>query len=316
MGNTTHPRKAHYFAYQLKSKAKTTLATYRCLASAPCRWDCDFVRFATVYFMTVPGIMVLRMVLHIIKFVNGFPCQGGVKHYLPGEIMTGRCLHKSDFTLFFGVYCQVAENVQPRNSLAPRTRAAILVSSSGNHSGGQVFLVLDTGHRIIRHQWVALLMPPTVIDCIDLLGQLEPTMLTFTNRHGQDVGDNNPQDADSVEILDDNSIIIHPAVEIPGNDMTTDHAETAGVDPDFDVDPTGMDMNTNVLAMDTNVPIDDNPITIDGLKQQDPIEGIAAVPTAEPTPSPKKAKSPAKKTAPPKLGMAAQNSRARKAPEK
>jgi hypothetical protein len=32
MGNTTHPRKAHYFAYQLNSKAKSTLATYRCLA--------------------------------------------------------------------------------------------------------------------------------------------------------------------------------------------------------------------------------------------------------------------------------------------
>jgi hypothetical protein len=32
MCNTTHPRKAHYFAYQLNSKAKSTLATYRCLA--------------------------------------------------------------------------------------------------------------------------------------------------------------------------------------------------------------------------------------------------------------------------------------------
>jgi hypothetical protein len=27
-----HPRKAHYFAYQLNSKAKSTLATYQCLA--------------------------------------------------------------------------------------------------------------------------------------------------------------------------------------------------------------------------------------------------------------------------------------------
>ncbi len=42
----------------------------------------------------------------------------------------------------------------------------------------------------------------------------------------------------------------------------------------------------------------------------------AAVPTAEPTNSPKKAKSPAKKTAPPKMGMAARNSCARKTPEK
>jgi hypothetical protein len=32
MGNTIHPRKAHYFAYQLSSKAKFTLATYQYLA--------------------------------------------------------------------------------------------------------------------------------------------------------------------------------------------------------------------------------------------------------------------------------------------
>jgi hypothetical protein len=32
MGSTTHPRKAHYFAYQLNSKAKSILATYQCLA--------------------------------------------------------------------------------------------------------------------------------------------------------------------------------------------------------------------------------------------------------------------------------------------
>ncbi len=99
-------------------------------------------------------------------------------------------------------------------------------------------------------------------------------------------------------------------------DTNTDPAETAGVNPDFDVEPTGVDMDTNAWAMDTNVPVDDSAIGIDGLDQQDPTEGAAAVPTAEPTSSPKKAKSPAKKTAPSKTGMAAQNSHARKAPEK
>jgi hypothetical protein len=41
-------------------------------------------------------------------------------------------------------------------------------------------------------------------------------------------------------ILDDNLIIIHPAVEIPGVDTTADPAEIAGVDPGFDVKPTGI----------------------------------------------------------------------------
>ncbi len=154
--------------------------------------------------------MVVYMVLHIIKFVNGFPCRGGVEHFSPGEIMlTGCCLHKSNIALSFGVYCQVAENDQLRNSHAPLMQAAILVGSSGNLSGGQIFLALDTGHTIIWHQWVTLPMPPMVIDCNNLLGQRKPAMLIFTDRHGQDIGDNNPQDANSVGILDDNLIIIH-----------------------------------------------------------------------------------------------------------
>ncbi len=141
-------------------------------------------------------------------------------------------------------------------------------------------------------------------------------MLTFTDWHGQNIVDNNPQDVNSVGVLDCNSIIIHPVIEIPGVDTTMDPAETAGENPDFDVEPTGVDMDTNAWAMDTNVPFDNNSVAVDGLEQKNPTEGAALVPTAEPINSLKKAKSPAKKAAPPKTGMAAQNSHAREAPEK
>jgi hypothetical protein len=60
----------------------------------------------TLPFMMVPGIMAVHMVPNINKFVNGFPCRGVVKHFSPGEIMTGRCLQKSNIMLSFGVYCQ------------------------------------------------------------------------------------------------------------------------------------------------------------------------------------------------------------------
>ncbi len=107
-------------------------------------------------------------------------------------------------------------------------QAAILVGSLGNLSGGQVFLALDTGHTIIRHQWVALPMPSAVIDHVCLLGQREPAMLTFTNRQSRDIGDSKPQDANSIGILDDNSIIIHGAMEIPGvniDDITSTYCK-------------------------------------------------------------------------------------------
>jgi hypothetical protein len=98
---------------------------------------------------SVPGIMVVRMVLHIMNFVNGFPWQGGVKHYSPGEIMMDSRLHASNLKLGYGVYCQVAKHVESRNSLATSARAEIYLGNSGNLSGCQIFLALDTGHTII-----------------------------------------------------------------------------------------------------------------------------------------------------------------------
>ncbi len=118
----------------------TVLPTAPCLDWAAASQYCGLIKWNICFlkekicllchslpFTKVPGIMVVCMLLHIIKFVNGFPCWGGVKHFLPREIMTGCCQHKSHIALSFGVYCQVAENVQPRNSLAPRMQAAILV---------------------------------------------------------------------------------------------------------------------------------------------------------------------------------------------
>ena len=61
------------------------------------------------------------MVLHVVKFVNGFPQKCGVKLYSPGEIMTGQRLHADDLWLGFGTYCQVAKHVEPCNSFAPWT---------------------------------------------------------------------------------------------------------------------------------------------------------------------------------------------------
>jgi hypothetical protein len=134
-------------------------------------------------FERVPGIMVVHMVLYIIKFVNRFPQRGGMKHYSLSEIMTDRCLHANDLQLGFRIYCQAAENVEPRNSLAPRMRAAISLGNSGNLSGGQLFLVLDRGQTIVRHQWVVLPVLPAVIDHVNVLGKNEPSILTFTNQH-------------------------------------------------------------------------------------------------------------------------------------
>jgi hypothetical protein len=65
--------------------------------------------------------------------------------------MTGAQLHMSQLQLKFGSYCQVAEDVTPCNSLAAHTHGAISMGPSGNLSGGQSSLALDTGKMIVRN---------------------------------------------------------------------------------------------------------------------------------------------------------------------
>jgi hypothetical protein len=88
-------------------------------------------------------------------------------------------------------------------------------------------------------------MPPAVIARVTLIGKAEPSILTFTNRQGCEIGDHQ-QDFDPVEDDDDG-----PAVElildaIPGVDPAPeDDAELPGVDTDFDAKPTGVEVDSN-----------------------------------------------------------------------
>ncbi len=114
----------------------------------------------------------------------------------------------------------MAEDVEPRNSLAPCTQAAILLGHLENLSGGQIFLTLDAGHTITWHQWVVLPMPPAVIAKVNLLGKAEPSILTFTDQHGREIGDY-PQDPEPVED-DDASIVDHFDDVLPAVDAQVD----------------------------------------------------------------------------------------------
>jgi hypothetical protein len=111
------------------------------------------------------------------------------------------------------------------HDLAPRTRGVILLGNSGNISGGQMFLALDTNATVVRHQWVVLTMPSSVIDRVNCIGWLEPSIFTFTNRHGQDIGEN-PQDTD----LDGNEDLESVAADPTGNTGVFGGNNIAGVD--------------------------------------------------------------------------------------
>ncbi len=140
-------------------------------------------------FEHIPALMLVRMVLHTVQFMNSFPRKGGLKHYPPSAIMTGAQLHMSQLQLKFGSYCQVAEDVTPCNILAARMHGAISMGPSENLSGGQHFLALDTGKMIVRDCWKELPMPLAVIDRVNLLGHAKRSLLVFTDCHGRVIGD-------------------------------------------------------------------------------------------------------------------------------
>ncbi len=109
--------------------------------------------------------------------------------------------------LKFGSYCQVAEDVTPRNSLAARTHGAISMGPSGNLSGGQCFLALDTGKLIVRNCWKELPMPSAVIDRVNVLGRAECPLLVFTDFLGWAIGNYTPNVGEAGDGDEDESVV-------------------------------------------------------------------------------------------------------------
>jgi hypothetical protein len=211
--------------------------------------------------------------------------------------------------LKFGSYCQVAEDVTPRNSLAARTRAAISMGPSGNLSGGHRFLALDTGKMIVRNRWKELPMPTAVIDRVNLLGRAERSLLVFTDRQGQVIGDYAPTSVEQADVEEDESVVadlyssIPPAPDVTPGVSSIEEGSADDI-PGVDVadvavlhEPTGVDMG---------VPQANTPqVFDDAVFDTDLDGGLDAEPPTLETPA----------NTPP-AGMAARNVRVRKPPEK
>ncbi len=134
----------------------------------------------------------------------------------------------------------MAGNVEPRNSLAPRRQAVILLGHSGNLSGGQLFLAFNTSHTITWHQWVVLPIPPAVIAQVNLLGKAEPSILIFTDQHGREIGDY-PRDPESVE--DDDDLIVEYFDDVLPAVDAQDDTEISGVVTEHAAKPTGVEVD-------------------------------------------------------------------------
>ncbi len=127
------------------------------------------------------------------------------------------------------------------------------------------------------------------------LGKAKPSILTFTDRHGREIGDY-PWDPEPVE--DDDALIVDYFDDVLPAVDAQDDTEIPGVVTEPVAEPTGVEVD----------PADDAPQETyfdDGPRQQDEVLPPIQIPTTLP-----------EDPAPPSQGMAARNARVRKPPEK
>jgi hypothetical protein len=203
--------------------------------------------------------MMTHMIFFVVKLLNYFPAKGGVSaQYSPKTILSGQTLNYKQCSLPFGTYCQVHEEEGPRNSMAARTSGAILLGPSSNRQGGHLFLSLNTSRVIASRSWTVLPMPTAVIDKINSLAADQPTLITFTDKQGN-------------EIKEDKDVITPPQTEyeIPG--VVPDIAETTGVDVE-DVELGNHDTAPDQMDGPGNVTEPTEPPLFEHAQDSDPIE--------------------------------------------
>ncbi len=144
----------------------------------------------------------------------------------------------------------------------------------------------------------------TYCDCSSQpTGNVKPSILTFTNQHGQDIRDNPQVFEPSGD--DEDSVVKHLADEFPGVvPAPEDEAVLPSLDTDFDAKPTGVEVDSNYAPQDS--------AEVNGLGQQ----GTNVAPNEEPRAKPNAAPALETQTPSPKKGMAVRNARNRKQPEK
>jgi len=123
----------------------------------------------------------------------------------PRAIMTGqRITYNKHCKLEFVTYVQRDE--KHNNSKEQRTSGAISLRPSGNEQGGNYFLSLHTGKRILRNNWTVLPMPNDIVDAVHRLvaASKQAGGITFMDRNGNIITD---EDEDKTEEAEDNESI-------------------------------------------------------------------------------------------------------------
>ena len=136
-------------------------------------------------------------------WINSFPVTSGIfEKYSPHEIIMRLKLDgKTHAKAPFGSYCEVREDREITNTMAPRTIWAICLGPTGNAQGSYKFLSLNTGKKLIRRSFTEMPVRESVIARVAQLAaqNTSPAGLSFRNRCGEEYERDNGDEYKLVE---------------------------------------------------------------------------------------------------------------------
>ena len=193
--------------------------------------------YATLPFTKIPKRMLVKLVYFSVFWLNSFPAHDGVSATLsPRSIVHGTNIDFAKHAkLEFGSYVQAHE--EHDNTMATRTTGAIALRPTGNNQGGYYLYSLSTGKVLNRNHWTVLPMPNEVIDRVHVLARRAAANLTFADRDGAVIPNDDDDDDDDTD---------HDYV--PDDDSDDDDGDDGDDDDGYDTDNDG-----NVIDPDADV---------------------------------------------------------------
>ena len=180
---------------------------------------------ADLPYQIMPSVMIKRMVLHAVMFMNAYVDKQGISDkYSPREIILRWQLNwDKPCKYHFGAYGQAYDDPDQTqtNTQQPRSRNVICLGPTRNMQGSYFFLDLDTRAIIKRRRFMELPCPDSIISKIERWGRRDKQngRISFADRN------NDPYNWDEEQspLIEDNAPDPDPATypDIP--------AETPGV---------------------------------------------------------------------------------------
>jgi hypothetical protein len=119
----------------------------------------------TIPFKKMPQIMLVKLIYHVVLWLNAFPMKSGVLETLSLRKIVMR--HKLNFAkhcrALFSSYCKTHNEPVPTNTMVTQSTPTILLGPMGNLKGTYKFFSLETGKKIKCRKFTACPMPDSVI---------------------------------------------------------------------------------------------------------------------------------------------------------